>query len=122
MTAGVLTPTPEPPSPQAVPAARRGELTLQPRVVVRLTARSIELHSDCPEEPAVQVRESSPDHLELEASLVLVYPDEPLAPSLNRLREQVTADVERLTGRPVRRLDLRVERFVATPRPARRVE
>ncbi|MFN7149898.1 MAG: hypothetical protein ACK4V6_10505 [Microthrixaceae bacterium] len=127
MSAEVLTPATASspssvgPSPTLPDAAQRGVLTLQPRVLARLATHAIELHGDCAAEPTVEVRDSSPDNVELEASLVLVYPEEPLAPSLNRLRQQVAADVERQTGRPVGRLDLRVERF-ATPRPTRRVE
>lgn len=122
LTPAMTQPADDPGARVGAPGSRRGELVLHPRVVMRIAQRSAQLHAACPVEPSVHVRESSPDHLELEISLVLPYPDAPLVPALNRLRAQIAADLEHQTSRPVRRLDLNVERFTLAAGTGRRVE
>lgn len=107
----------------AVPPGERGHLVIPGRVISKVAARSIELHGECAPGPSVEIVDLGHDTVELSASMKLPYPDRPLSPVLSQLRTEVAADLERLTGRGVRRLDLRVDAFVDEPRgPAPRVQ
>src|SRR5690606_38485757 len=101
----------------------RGRLSVPAKVISKMAARSIERRRSCTRRPSVDVVDLGDSAVELEASLRLPYPRESLSPLLERLREQVASDLERQTGRAVRRLDLRIEDFVdESQRPSSRVE
>jgi uncharacterized alkaline shock family protein YloU len=101
---------------------QRGTLTIKPRVVSRLAMRSLRANTSADRDPAVDVTHFGDDHVELSADLTLPYPDEPISTVLDRLRAQVVRDVERAVGRPVRSVDLTVEKFSTAPsKPRRRV-
>lgn len=101
-----------------VPPGERGQLVIPGKVISKVVARSIELRGECAPGPSVEVVDLGTDDVELTASLQLPYPEGSLSPVLSQLRADVAADLERLTGRRVRRLDLRVDEFVNEPRGA----
>lgn len=108
-------------SPSDIDPGRRGTLDLPGRVIGTIAGRSLQLHGDCLDRPGVEVRDDAGRSLHLDASIVLPYPDEPLAPLLDRLRIAAASDVRHQTGRDVARLDLFVDRFETEPRPTPRV-
>jgi hypothetical protein len=104
----------------AVAPEHRGTLTIRPRVVARLAMRSLQANTSSDRDPDVDVTHFGDDHVELAADLTLPYPDEPIGTVLDRLRAQVARDVERAVGRPVRGVDLTVEKFTTAPSARRR--
>lgn len=102
------------------PPEKRGVLDIPSKVIRRIAGHSVLLHANCTDEPDIEIIDSSPDQLDLQASLTIPYPEEALGSMLNRLRQDVASDLAYQTGRRVRRLDLRVDSFVASP-PAPRV-
>jgi hypothetical protein len=103
-----------------VPPEQRGTLTIRPNVVARLAMRSLRANTSAERDPAVHVTNFGDEHVELAADVTLPYPDEPVGAVLDRLRAQVARDVERAVGRPVRSVDLTVDKFVTTPSTPRR--
>jgi hypothetical protein len=103
-----------------IPAAERGTLTIKPRVVTRLAMRALRTRTSAERDPSVDVTHFGDDHVELEARITLPYPDEPIGAVLDRLREQVARDVALALGRPVRSIDLTVDKFGTAQR--RRVQ
>ena len=102
--------------------ADRGTLDITAGAISKMASRSIADRSDPDMHPKVSVSSIGPESFEVSASLTLAYPDEPLAAVLNRLRDEVAADLAHQTGRSVSRLDLRVDHlFLAPERPVRRV-
>jgi hypothetical protein len=99
-----------------IPAAERGALTIKPRVATRVAMRALRTRTAAERDPSVDVTHFGDDHVELEARVTLPYPEEPIGAVLDRLREQVADDVGRALGRPVRRIDLTVEKFGTAPR------
>ena len=103
-----------------VPAAERGTLTIKPRVASRLATRAVQTRTSADSKPSVDVTHFGDDHVELAARVTLPYPDEPIGTVLDRLREQVAREVAAAVGRPVRSIDLTVEKFSDVPTTSRR--
>ena len=82
--------------------------------------RVLRTRTSAERDPSVGVTHFGDDHVELEARITLPYPDEPIGAVLDRLREEVARDVAHAVGRPVRSIDLTVEKFGTAPR--RRVQ
>jgi uncharacterized alkaline shock family protein YloU len=102
--------------------AVRGTLDIRPNAISRIASRAIADIAGTRQLARVDVPTARLTTIELAASIVLPYPEEPLTVAMNRLREHVAQELTRQTGRAVSRIDLRVDRFiVGSDRPARRV-
>ena len=109
-------------APERVQPEQRGLLVIEERAAQHLIEEVIERTSPAVTDPQVNVVSLSDDGVELDVSVTLEYPTEPLSGILAVLRRDVTAEAARQLGRPVRRMELTVAEFVTRrPAPPRRV-
>lgn len=118
-----VTITPDTPPRDALSApGERGNLNITERAVRRLCEEVIARTTSTLREPRVQVRSLTDDGVEIEATVVLDYPTEPLSPLLADLRQRIVSETSRQLGRPLRHFNIIVSDFTLTAeKPARRV-
>jgi hypothetical protein len=99
-----------------------GTLTVRSGAVERLVRGVVGAALPGDADPDVEILSLDDEGVELRSTVTLEYPSEPLSAALTRLRRHIAAEVGRLLGRPVRRVDLVVGSFeTEPPAPVRRV-
>jgi hypothetical protein len=118
-------PTEVAPPPQAprveTPRSERGVLVVRPRVVERLAEASMRMNRAVWQCEATVLRLDD-GGVDLSMDVVVEYPRTGVGEVLAGLRRTVAADVGRMLGRPVRRLDIVVDGFGWTNAPRRRID
>jgi hypothetical protein len=109
-------------APERGQPAQRGLLVIEERAAQHVVEGIIERKSPAVSDPQVNVVSLGDDGVELDVSVTLEYPSDPLSGVLATLRRDLAAETARQLGRPVRRMELTVAEFVTSrPAPPRRV-
>ncbi len=103
----------------SAPPSTRGVLIVSDRVVERLAQGALGSLPSLVAGSDSTTRSRSQAGVELDVTVELFYPDEPLSTVLAGIRRHLVDEVSSCLGRPVRRLDLRIEKMVAPPAPPR---
>jgi hypothetical protein len=91
-------------APERPRPAQRGLLVVEARAAQRLIEGVVERSSPNVSDPHVDIRSLSDDGIEIDMSISLEYPSDPLSSVLADLRRRVAAEAGRQLGRPVRRV------------------
>jgi hypothetical protein len=119
-TAAAPTEVPSPPAPPAPAHPReRGVLIVRSRAVEQLADASTRTNPEVWQSETTVLRLDD-DGVDLSIEVVIRYPRTALSGILAGLRRAVAEDVGRMLGRPVRRLDIVVDEFVASEASRRR--
>jgi hypothetical protein len=106
----------DPETPPVDDPARRGRLLIEGRaarrVVEGVLVRAAAGVADCD----ARVTSLTDAGIELEISITIDYPTEPLSGILRQLRFDLAEEAGRQLGRPVRHIDLTVSKFVTPPK------
>ena len=101
--------------PSGTASSTRGALLIRDRVIRRTAERAVERAGVGALTPKVDLASAADGPIRLRVGIDLVYPHVPLAEVLGSLRRQVADELTRVIGRPVERIDIRVDALVQDP-------
>ncbi len=115
MSATTSQPASAAPDPSGAGSSTRGTLLIKDRVIRRTAERAVERAGVGAITPKVDLASTADAPIRLKVGIDLVYPHVPLAEVLGSLRRQLADELTRTIGRPVERIDIRVDALVQDP-------